>query len=179
MSSGRLLGICGSLRAASFNAMLMREAATTFDAQTFIEGDIRFALYDGDVEEAEGIPAAVQTLADQIDAADAVLIVGPEYNKAISGVLKNALDWISRTEGNPWLHKPTAILSATAGRSGGERTQSSMRECMAGFRPHMVLGPAVLVGSASQSFEDGKVSNEINRKAIEGLMAELRSAARR
>jgi chromate reductase len=72
-----------------------------------------------------GIPAEVQELADQIAAADAVIIAGPEYNKALSGVLKNALDWVSRTKGNPWRDKPVAIMSATGGRAGGERTQFS------------------------------------------------------
>ncbi|ABD53055.1 NADPH-dependent FMN reductase [Jannaschia sp. CCS1] len=171
------MGLCGSLRAASFNAMLMRDAAAAFDAETFREANLRFPLYDGDLEEAEGIPAEVQTLSDQIAEADAVIIVGPEYNKAISGVLKNALDWVSRTEGQPWLQKPVAILSATAGRSGGECAQVSMRECLAAFRPRLVLGPAVLVGSAFSAFEDGHLTNEMNRKALNGLMEELRRAA--
>lgn len=177
MSSGRLLGLCGSLRAASFNAMLMRDAATAFDADTFTEANLRFPLFDGDLEDADGIPADVQTLSDQIADADAVIIAGPEYNKAISGVLKNALDWVSRTEGQPWLQKPVAILSATAGRSGGECAQVSMRECLAAFRPRLILGPAVLVGSAFSEFEGGHLTNDINRKALDALMADLRDAA--
>lgn len=178
MSSGRLLGICESLRTGSYNAMLMREAARAFGAATFTEANLRFPLYDGDLEAAEGIPEAVQTLSDQIAASDAVIIVGPEYNKGISGVLKNALDWVSRTEGSPWLHKPVAILSATAGRTGGERAQASMRECMVPFRPHLVLGPDVLVGTAHEAFDAETLANEFNRKALDGLMGELRRAAR-
>ena len=81
MSSGQLLGICGSLREASSNRMLMREAARLFDPASFLEGDIRFPLYDGDLEAASGIPAEVQRLADQIKDADAVVIATPEYNK--------------------------------------------------------------------------------------------------
>ncbi|WP_224816602.1 NADPH-dependent FMN reductase [Hasllibacter sp. MH4015] len=177
MSSGRLFGLCGSLRAASHNRMLMHDAVRAFDPATFEEGDLRLPLYDADLEEAEGVPAIVQTIAKQIAAADAVIIAGPEYNKAISGVLKNALDWISRADGNPWLHKPVAIMSATAGRSGGERAQASMRECLTAFRPHLVLGPAVLVGTSSEAFENGHLTNEINVKALDGLMAELRRAA--
>ena len=64
-----LLGISGSLRKASTNTMLMRNAAEIFGPDSYFEGDIRFPLYDGDLEEAEGIPAAVQMLADQIAAA--------------------------------------------------------------------------------------------------------------
>jgi len=96
-----LLGISGALRKASTNTMLMRNAAAIFDADEFIEADLHRPLYDGDLETAEGIPPAVQKLADQIAAADAVIISTPEYNKALSGVLKNALDWVSRTERQP------------------------------------------------------------------------------
>jgi chromate reductase len=90
----------------------------------------------------------VQALADAIARADAVMIAGPEYNKALSGVLKNALDWVSRTKGNPWRDKPVAIMSATGGRAGGERTQFSLRLCMMPFRANVLPGPEVLVGQA-------------------------------
>ena len=97
----KLLGISGALRKASTNTALLRQAAETFTPSAFIEGDLNLPLYNGDVEEADGIPASVQTLADQIKAADAIIIASPEYNKGITGVIKNALDWVSRTEGNP------------------------------------------------------------------------------
>ncbi len=177
MSSGRLVGLCGSLRAESFNLKLMREAAAIFDPAEFEEGNLRFPLYDGDLETAEGVPASVQHLAEQIKAADCVIIAGPEYNKGISGVLKNALDWISRTKIAPWLDKPVALMSATGGRSGGERTQASMRECLVAFRPRLILGPEVLVGLAGAQFDGETLTNEINRKSLEGQMAELRRAA--
>ena len=135
MASGTLLGISGSLRAGSYNRMLLAEAARIYAPSRFIEADLRLPLYDGDLEEAEGIPAAVQHLADQIAEADAVIISGPEYNKAISGVLKNALDWVSRTKGSPWRNKLVAIMAATAGRAGGERTQWTLRLCLLPFRP--------------------------------------------
>lgn len=177
MSSGRLLGLCGSLRAGSLNTKLMREAAGAFDPAEFEEANLRFPLYDADLEASDGVPEAVQRAAQQIAAADAVLIVGPEYNKAISGVLKNALDWISRAEGSPWLGKPVAIMSATAGRSGGERAQLSMRECMVAFRPRLVLGPEVLVGQSHTEFDGDRLTNEINLKAMRDLMDQLRVAA--
>lgn len=177
MSSGRLLGLCGSLRAGSFNVQLLREAAVAFDAAEFTEANLRFPLYDGDLEASDGVPDMVQTVANQIAAADAVIIAGPEYNKAISGVLKNALDWISRADGAPWTGKPVAIMSATAGRAGGERAQSSMRECMVAFAPRLILKPEVLVGSAHTEFKDGRLMNEINRTALDGQMAALRVEA--
>lgn len=172
----KLLGISGSLRKASTNTMLMRNAAEIFDADTFIEGDITFPLYNGDLEEASGIPEAVQTLADQIAAADAVIISTPEYNKAISGSLKNALDWVSRTKGNPWKGKPLAIMSAAAGRAGGERSQFSLRLAMMAFRPHILQGPEVLVASSSKEFdENGKLTGETYIKILSELMDDLRA----
>lgn len=171
-----LLGISGSLRKASTNTLLMRHAANTFGADTFVEGDLRLPLYDGDLEESEGIPASVQTLADQIKAADAIIISTPEYNKAIPGVLKNALDWVSRTEGNVWANKPLAILSATAGRAGGERAQFSLRLAMMPFRTRILQGPEVLVAQSFNAFdEDGKLTNEINDKALIELMTDLKA----
>ncbi len=171
-----LLGISGSLRKASTNTMLMRNAAEIFNAETFIEGDINFPLYNGDLEDASGIPAAVQTLADQIAAADAVIISTPEYNKAISGSLKNALDWISRTKGSPWKDKPLAIMSAAAGRAGGERSQFSLRLAMMTFRPRILQGPEVLVANSSKEFdENGKLTGELYIKLLTELMDELRT----
>lgn len=171
-----LLGISGSLRKASTNTMLMRQAARVFDADTFVEGDIRLPLYDGDVEDNEGIPAAVQTLADQIKAADAVIISTPEYNKSISGSLKNALDWVSRTEGAPWAGKPVAIMSAAAGRAGGERTQFALRLCLMPFRPRLLQGPEVLVAQSSKQFDaEGNLINEQNMKGLRQLMDDLKA----
>ncbi len=177
MSSGRLLGISGSLRAASFNRKLVREAARLFYPSEFTEADLRLPLYDGDLETAEGIPGSVQLLADQIATADAVVISTPEYNKAISGVLKNALDWVSRTKGGPWNRKPVAIMSAAAGRAGGERTQYSLRLCMVPFRPRILQGPEVLVAQAGDQFEGESLANPFNVKALAELMADLRAEA--
>lgn len=171
-----LLGISGSLRKASTNTMLMRNAAEIFNADTFIEGDLNFPLYNGDLEEASGIPAPVQTLADQIAAADAVIISTPEYNKAISGVLKNGLDWVSRTKGSPWKGKPLAIMSAAAGRAGGERAQFSLRLAMMTFRPRILQGPEVLVANSSKEFdENGKLTGDTYVKLLTELMDELRA----
>ncbi len=178
MATIKLLGLCGSLRSNSTNRLLLRDAARRFGEARFIEGNLRFPLYDGDLEDSEGIPEDVRTLADQIAEADAVIISGPEYNKGISGVLKNALDWVSRTDGNPWKDTPVAIMSATAGRAGGERTQNMLRLCLFAFQPYLLQGPEVLVAASSKQFDgDGRLSNEINAKVLDDLMAKLRAAA--
>ncbi|MGJ8587287.1 MAG: NADPH-dependent FMN reductase [Yoonia sp.] len=171
-----LLGISGSLRKASTNTLLVQNAAEIFGADTFTLADINFPLFNSDVEAADGIPAKVQTLSDQIAAADAVIISTPEYNKAPSGALKNALDWVSRTDGNPWNNKPLAIMSAAAGRAGGERTQFALRLMMMPFRPDILQGPEVLVANSSNEFdENGKLTGEIYIKLLTELMDALKA----
>jgi len=172
-----LLGISGALRKHSTNTMLVRNAAAVFNADTFLEADLNLPLYDGDLEESAGIPASVKALADQISAADAIVISTPEYNKGVPGVLKNALDWVSRTEGAPWKDKPVAIMSAAAGRAGGERAQTMLLSCMMAFQPNLMLGGEVLVAASSSAFDDtGTLTNEQNHKALVALMARLKAA---
>lgn len=176
MTKPTLLGMSGSLRAASFNRKLLHEAARLFGDATFIEADLNLPLYDGDLEEAEGIPAMVQTLSDQIASANAVIIATPEYNKGISGVMKNALDWVSRTKGNPWSDKPVAIMTATAGRAGGERAQVMMRNCMVAFRPRILQGPEMFLAQTSDQFdENGHLKGELYVKTLTDLMSALRA----
>ena len=169
----KILAISGALRKASLNTLLVCHAAREISAD-FQFADLNLPLYSGDIEEA-GIPVSVQTLADQIASADAVIISTPEYNKNISGVLKNALDWVSRTQGNPWAEKPVAIISATAGRSGGERAQNSLRLCLQPFAPRLLNGPEVLVGSANEAFVSGILINKHYQKAVSALMVALRA----
>jgi chromate reductase len=172
-----LLGLSGSLRTASTNRLLIREAGRLYGAETFVEADLNLPLYDGDLEEADGIPPAIQTLADQIANADAVVVSTPEYNKGISGVLKNALDWVSRVEGNPWLDKPVAVMSTTAGRTGGERAQAMLRLCLQPFQPNLLQGPDILVAANYQEFNEmGQITNEQYLKNLQSLMHKLRAS---
>lgn len=172
----KLLTISGSLRKGSFNRMLLAEAARYFGDAEVVSGDLRLPLYDGDLEEADGIPAAVQKLADQINSADAVVISSPEYNQAPSGVLKNALDWVSRVDGNPWADKPVALVHAAAGRAGGARANYALRLMMAPFGADLVQGPEVLVAAAHKEFDDqGVIQNEHYIKGLKTLMTSLRN----
>ncbi|PQO24669.1 NADPH-dependent FMN reductase [Rhodobacteraceae bacterium WD3A24] len=178
MATLTLAGLCGSLRAGSYNRMLMHEAARFLEPDDFVVGDPRLPLFDEDDESVHGIPGAVQSLAVTIARADAVVIACPEYNKAPPGVLKNALDWISRVEGNPWRDKPVALVSATGGRAGGERTQFALRLMMVPFRPRLLQGPEVLVGGAKEHFDtDGRLVTESYRKLLDALMEALRTEA--
>ena len=171
-----LLGISGALRTNSHNTALIHEAARIFAPDKFIMADLRFPLYDGDLEDADGVPEAVQTLHAQIKAADAVIISTPEYNKNLSGVLKNALDWLSRVRPQPWTGKPVAIMSAADGRAGGERAQYSLRHCMTPFNPGILQGPEIMIAAAGKAFdEDGRLINEFSTKSLTKLMTALRA----
>lgn len=167
-----LLGISGSLRKGSFNTMLLREAASLVEGAEVVHADLNLPLYDGDVE-AQGIPAPVRTLIDQILAADAIVIASPEYNKGISGALKNALDWQSRVKPIPLSGKPVALIAAAAGRAGGEVGHYMLRHCLQPFGVRIVPGAPVLVGAAAQAFEEGRLKDEGARKLLADTMARL------
>jgi len=172
MTDPVLLGLCGSLRTASLNRRLMLEGAAHWPGR-FAEGSLRLPLYDGDVE-AAGMPAEVRTLAEAVQGADAILIACPEYNKAPPGVLKNALDWLSRVKPNPLWGKRLAIVSATGGRAGGERAQVMLRSMLVPHRVEALTWPEVLVGNAESEFDAaGRLVNERYREALAQLMGRL------
>lgn len=171
MSEISVLCVSGALRSGSTNTMLLNEAIRLLDPAQNAWADLRLPLYDGDLEDAEGIPASVQALADQIKDADGVLISTPEYNQNMSGVLKNALDWVSRTKSSPWRDKPVAIMSAASGRAGGARAQYSLRHAMTPFGPRILQGPDLMLADARNAFDaDGRLVNERTTESLSALM---------
>lgn len=173
MHPATLLLISGSLRGNSFNRKLVSEAANYFDGTT-VMADLDIPLYNGDVEARDGVPESVLRLHAQIAAADAVAISTPEYNQSLSGVLKNALDWVSRVEGNPWSEKPVAIMSAAAGRAGGARAQYALRLALNPFQPRLLTGPEVMVAKAAAEFdEEGRMTGVLYREKLATLMDKL------
>ncbi|MCR9112749.1 MAG: NAD(P)H-dependent oxidoreductase [Rhodobacteraceae bacterium] len=174
MPDPKLLTISGSLRKGAYNRMLLNEAVRAFGPADVTEADLHLPLYDGDLEEAEGVPDAVHTLADQIKAADAVIIASPEYNKGITGALKNALDWVSRVEGMPFKGKPTVVMSANAGRTGGETGQFMLLSCLVPLQAEVLTGPMLCVAAAHNEFgEDGQLTNDLYVKALQTRMRAL------
>ncbi|UWR22751.1 NADPH-dependent FMN reductase [Sulfitobacter sp. S190] len=179
MAAPKLVGLSGSLRAASTNTKLLAEAARLFGEDAdYTLLDLEFPLYDGDDEAANGVPAKVTQAAQRIAGADAVIISTPEYNKGPSGVLKNALDWISRTGEKPWADKPVAVMSAASGRAGGERAQMVLRAFMVPFRPRILQGPEIHLAGSSDAFDDNdRLKGETYIKELGELMTHLRAEA--
>lgn len=175
MSKPVLLTLSGSLRKGSFNRMLIAEAARAFGDAEVIVGDLNLPLYDGDLEEAEGIPANVQTLIDQVRRADALIIGAPEYNKGITAPLKNAIDWLSRAKPNVLANKKAVIMSASAGRTGGETAHFMTHSILTQLQVDVVHGPLILVAAAHDEFgEDGRLGNDFLNGQIADRMERLR-----
>ncbi|MEO0999881.1 MAG: NAD(P)H-dependent oxidoreductase, partial [Pseudomonadota bacterium] len=129
---------------------------------------------DGDLEEAEGVPEGAKRLHAQMEAADGILISTPEYNAALPGVLKNALDWVSRLKPMPMGGTPLAILSAAAGGAGGIRSQMTLRHCLVAFRPRIVPGPEVILPASGSAFDaEGRLTNERALQNVEALTTAL------
>jgi chromate reductase len=173
-----LLGISGSLRREATNRKLIREAGRLYGGE-FAIGAVRFPPYDGDDEAATGIPLGVQCLADQVIAAEAVVIATPEYNQSLSGVLKNALDWASRVQGRPFRDKPVALVSAAAGRAGGARANYALRLAMTSFKPRLLNEELLLADARNQFDDDGRLISEQITRQLSDLMALLRAEAAR
>lgn len=173
----QLLMISGSLRKASANTKLLLAAGRLWDGDAVL-ADIAMPLYNGDDEEATGVPSQATTLAQAIARADAVAISTPEYNQSFPGGLKNALDWVSRTPEKPWLDKPVALMSATAGRAGGARAQYALRLAMNAFQPRLLTGPEVMIAGAAKEFaEDGTLLSELYQSTLSTLMFKLAASA--
>lgn len=170
-----IFGFAGSLRDGSYNKSLLRAAAELTPAGTKI-----------DIFDLEGIPPFNQdfekTLPDRvkefkakIKAADAILIVTPEYNYSIPGVLKNAIDWASRPYGdNSFEGKPVAIMSASTGMLGGARAQYQLRQTFVFLNMHPLNKPEIFVTFANQKFDEtGRLIDENTREFVKQQLEAL------
>lgn len=173
-----LLGLSGSLREGATNTLLIREAGRLWGGD-FAEADIRFPLYDNDLEDREGLPEAVERVVAQIAAAEAVVIATPEYNQSLSGVLKNALDWISRSKVKPWAGKPVALMSAAAGRSGGARANYALRLAMTSFKPRLLPHEVLVAGARREFDEAGHLTSERYLAQVSDIVEALKAEVAR
>lgn len=164
----KILGLCGSLRQGSFNRMALHAAQELMPAPMRMEiAEIKdFPPFDGD-EFAKGFPPVVEAMREKVRAADGLLVACPEYNFSVSGVLKNAIDWISRGADQPFNHKPMAIFSATMGPVGGARAQYDLRKIMIFLNAYILNKPEVFIGLAQTKFDaSGKLTDEPTRKIL-------------
>jgi chromate reductase len=177
----RILGIAGSLRKNSYNRAALRAAQGLVPEDTIL--DIfeldGMTLFSEDDEREP--PAKVAELKGRIRESDALLIVTPEYNYSIPGVLKNAIDWASRPYGdNAWADKPAAIMGASIGRVGTARAQHHLRQVFVFLNVHPINQPEVMIGNAADHFDsEGNLTDERTKDSIRGLLGNLVSWTRR
>ena len=174
----KLVAFCGSLRKASFNRMALQVFAERAPAGTTVETiEIDWPLYDADIQ-AQGFPDKVQDAHKAMLAADGIVFASPEYNYSVSGVLKNAIDWLSRMTPQPFAGKPMAVFGASGGPLGTARAQYHLRQMMIFLDGRMINKPEVMIGAAQTKFVDGKFNDEVGAKLLTDLGAALALAIR-
>ena len=174
--SRHLLAISGSLRKASYNTAAARAALELLPAgwqgELVLLHDI--PLYDEDVRTGQGFPAAVHVLREKVRTADALLFVSPEYNYSIPGVLKNAIDWISRPPDQPLAGKPVATMGASPGAFGTVRMQPHLRFVLASLGAQILWRPEALIRDAGAKFDaNGRLIDQESREALAKLLSAL------
>lgn len=151
----KMIGIVGSLRKSSIHRQLFNHyreiSADNFEIEEGVIDGI--PLYDGE----EANHAAVSILAEQIRAADGVIFFSPEYNYSVSGVLKNAIDWISRVDPQPFTGKPATIIGASPGNVGTARMQYHLRQIGVFLDLRFLNKPEVMIGGAAGKIQDGRI----------------------
>jgi chromate reductase, NAD(P)H dehydrogenase (quinone) len=153
-----IIGLSGSLRRESFNTKLLRAAGELMPAGTSLDiASIRdFPLYDGDLD-AAGPQPAVLALKERIAASDGLLIATPEYNHSLPGVLKNAIDWLSRPGSEiPKVFggRPVAVIGASAGPGGTVLAQAAWLPVLRALGMAPWFGGRMLVSGAAKLFDE-------------------------
>src|SRR2546423_1789939 len=172
----RVIAIAGSLRQGSYNRMLLRAASVAAPSEIEVEifpGLAAVAVFDEDLErDTNGGPQPVMALRAAVRSADGLLISTPEYNQSTSGVLKNAIDWLSRPGPDEGLvGKPTAIMGATGGRWGRRLAQANLRQILTAAESLVMPQPAIFVAESAKVFDDaGAPRNELLQKQLQKFM---------
>jgi chromate reductase len=173
----KILGISGSLRRQSYNTALLRAAKSlvSSDVELDIATPEGIPLYDGDLEQREGLPLAVTQLKERIVACDGLLLVSPEYNNGIPGVFKNAIDWLSRPAAEipkVFGNRPVAVIGASPGGFGTILAQNAWLPILKTLGTQQWAGGRLLVSRASQVFDQsGAMTDETARKQLQGFLA--------
>lgn len=170
----RIFGLSGSLRAASFNAALLRAAQDLAPEGVTIDiGSIAgVPLFNADDEARDGLPEAVRQLQSRLAAADGLLLVTPEYNNGIPGVFKNAIDWMSRGDGLAMFRgKPVAVIGASPGGFGTVMAQSHWLPVLRTLGTRPWFGAKLMVSRAGSVFEEGRLEDEKVRGQLGSFLA--------
>jgi len=175
----QLVGISGSLRKGSYNTMLLNAAAQLLPTDVSMEiisiEDIPLYNADLDLPTAKQRPEAVEHFRKMLTDADGILISSPEYNYSIPGGLKNAIDWASRGEDSPLLHKPVAVIGATTGLWGTARMQLAFHNVFLFLDMKPVYKPEVLVAQAEKKFDkNGNLIDEMAKKLLKQKLEALK-----
>jgi chromate reductase, NAD(P)H dehydrogenase (quinone) len=173
----RVLGISGSLRKKSFNTAALHAAKDLLpEGMTLDTFDLSpIPLYNEDVRE-KGFPPPVEAFRSEIKNSDAILIVSPEYNYSIPGVLKNAIDWASRPPEQPFEGKPIAIMGASPSLFGTARAQYHLRQVFIFLNAHLLNRPEVMIAKAPEKFDsDGRLADDKTKEHIRGLLTSLQA----
>lgn len=175
----KLAAFCGSLRQGSFNRLALNAFVERVPSGTTVQtieiGD--WPLYNADIQ-AKGFPDKVQAAQKAMLEADGIVLATPEYNYGPSGVLKNAIDWLSRTTPQPFAAKPIAILGAAGGALGSARAQYQLRQIIVFLDGRPINKPEVMIAQAQNRFADGKLTDETSAKLLADLGAALGLAIR-
>ena len=174
----KLVAFCGSLRKASFNRLALNAFVEKLPAGVTAQTiEIDWPLYNADIQ-AQGFPAPVQAAQKAILEADGLVLVTPEYNYGPSGVLKNDIEWLSRTTPQPFAAKTVAMFGASGGVLGTARAQYQLRQILVFLDGRPVNNPEVMIGGAQNRFADGKLTDEATGKLLAELGASLATAVR-
>ena len=181
MADIKILGIAGSLRPASFNRMALKAAQGLVPAGATLDTLDLPDLPGFNQDHEKQPPAAVVDMKARIRAADAILLVTPEYNYSVPGVLKNAIDWASRPYGDSaWKGKPVAVMGASVGVLGSARAQYHLRQVLVFLDMPAVNQPEVMIGQAASKFDPaGNLTDDTAKKLIGQLLTNLCDLVRR
>jgi chromate reductase len=171
----RILGIAGSLRRASYNRAALRAARELVPADASLETFELDGIPGFNQDDERTPPPQVVELKARVRQADAILLVTPEYNYSIPGVLKNAIDWASRPYGDSaWSGKPVAVMGASVGTLGTARAQYHLRQCFVFLNMYPLNQPEVMIANAAQRFDaDGTLTDDKVRELIRQLLHNL------
>src|SRR5689334_12995518 len=167
----RILGIAGSLRRESYNRAALRAATQLVPQDASLEVFELDGIPGFNQDEEKNPPAKVVELKRRVRDAHAILIVTPEYNYSVPGMLKNAIDWASRPYGDSaWAGKPVAIMGASIGTLGTARAQYHLRQMFVFLNMYAVNQPEVMVSNAHKHFaHNGRLTDETAQKLIRQL----------